>query len=335
VLRLICAVFCTTPTKALEREASILPIKHQVNLHKKQCTIHFNKLSNTSPIIQRLPQTWRNSEKPTAPSPLQPKLYNNSATDHARTTNLLELTKHTCHSHERIDPYLTAPWHRTKHSFTGHIQISTCKPETKDEKEKQEIIDSHKKQVQKLEEKEESLVIYSDRSMVRRKGFPQVSAAVVGYHKGIEVFSKKMGMGGRAKVYDAEMAGLMLGAKLASTFIKNHPEVTKIHYFIDNSAAAGAIFDPKPQLGQLYTAKFHQRMAQFLDDNTTRAIEINWCPSHCKIKGNDRADELAKEAMQMAWNTPIGTSRAFTLHRAKATTQTAWIRDWQRTPKKG
>jgi len=149
--------------------------------------------------------------------------------------------------------------------------------------------------------------------MVRSKGFPQVSAAAVGYHKGIEVFYKKMGMGGRAEVYDAEMAGLMLGAKLASTFIMNHPKVTKIHYFIDNSAAAGAIFDPKPQPGQLYAAKFHQRMAQFLDNNTTCAIEINWCPSHCKIKGNDRADELAKEAMQRAWNTPMGTSRAFAL----------------------
>jgi len=37
--------------------------------------------------------------------------------------------------------------------------------------------------------------------MVKRKGFPQVGAAAVRYHKGIEVFSKKMGMGGRAEVY--------------------------------------------------------------------------------------------------------------------------------------
>jgi len=95
-LRLICTVFRTTPTEALEIEASIPPIKHQVNLHKKQCTIHFNKLSNTSPIIQRLPQAWRNGENPTAPPPLQPKLNNNSAIDRVRTTNLLEIAKHTC-----------------------------------------------------------------------------------------------------------------------------------------------------------------------------------------------------------------------------------------------
>jgi hypothetical protein len=37
----------------------------------------------------------------------------------------------------------------------------------------------------------------------------------------------------------------------------------------------------------------------------------------------------------MAWNAPIGTSRAFALRRAKAATQSAWTREWQRTPKKG
>jgi len=136
-------------------------------------------------------------------------------------------------------------------------------------------------------------------------------------------------------VYDAEMAGLMLGAKLASSFTTSHPEITQLHYFIDNAVAAEAIFDPKPQPGQLYAAKFHQKMAKFLDNDATRTIKISWCPSHCKIRGNDRADELAKEATQLAWSPPIGTSRAFALRRAKATTQTAWAREWQRAPKRG
>ncbi|KIJ97952.1 hypothetical protein K443DRAFT_681151 [Laccaria amethystina LaAM-08-1] len=48
-----------------------------------------------------------------------------------------------------------------------------------------------------------------------------------------------------------------------------------------------------------------------------------------------RADELAKEATQLAWSAPISTSRAFALRRAKASTQSAWIRDWQKAPRKG
>jgi len=139
---------------------------------------------------------------------------------------------------------------------------------------------------------------------------------------------------GRAEVYDAEMAGLMMGANLAARFTTNHPEIKKVFYFVDNSAAAEAIFDPKPQPGQYYVAKFHRRTSKFLDDDITHTIEIAWCPSHCKIKGNDRADELAKEATQLTWGAPIGMSRAFALRRAKATTLSAWTRDWQRAPKK-
>ena len=159
--------------------------------------------------------------------------------------------------------------------------------------------------------------------------------AAVGYHKGTEVFSKTMGMGGKAKVYDAELVGLMMGARLATKFATTHLEITKIFYFVDNTLAAGAIFNPKPQPGQYYAAKFHCRMAKFLDDNTNCTVEIVWCPSHCNIRGNNSADELAKEVTQLAWGTPIGTSRAFALKQAKATTQAAWAHDWQRLPKSG
>ena len=69
----------------------------------------------------------------------------------------------------------------------------------------------------------------------------------------------------------------------------------------------------QPQPGQIYVAKFHWKMSKFLDNNPTHMIEVAWCPSHCNIKGNDRANKLAKEATQLTWNAPISTSRAFAL----------------------
>ena len=44
---------------------------------------------------------------------------------------------------------------------------------------------------------------------MKKLGFLQVRTAAVGYHNVVEVFAKKMGMGERAEVYDAEMAGVM------------------------------------------------------------------------------------------------------------------------------
>ena len=45
--------------------------------------------------------------------------------------------------------------------------------------------------------------------MMKKLGFLQVGTAGVGYHNVVEAFAKKMGMGERAEVYDAEMAGVM------------------------------------------------------------------------------------------------------------------------------
>ena len=213
------------------------------------------------------------------------------------------------HRQFRLSSLFKSPWCRTSASFRGQVTINACKLETRDEKEKRRLIDDHKERVRKLAGEDKCLVIYSDGSI----GFLQVRAAAVGFHKGKEVFHKRMGMGGRAEVHDAEMAGLMMGARLAARFTTSQPEITKVIFFVDSSAAAGAIFDPKPGPGQLYAAKFHHKMTKFLNGNTTHSIKVAWCPSHCNIPGNDRADELAKEATQLAWSTPIGTSRVFAL----------------------
>ena len=56
-LRLICAAFRTTPTRALEIEASIPPLQLQAYLSKKRYAIRLNKLPTSSAVIQRLPNT--------------------------------------------------------------------------------------------------------------------------------------------------------------------------------------------------------------------------------------------------------------------------------------
>ncbi|KAE9403078.1 hypothetical protein BT96DRAFT_771962, partial [Gymnopus androsaceus JB14] len=53
-LRLICAVFSTTPVAAMEIEASIPPIRIEIDRLSRNCAFRFNKLSTNNPIIQRL-----------------------------------------------------------------------------------------------------------------------------------------------------------------------------------------------------------------------------------------------------------------------------------------
>jgi hypothetical protein len=127
-LHLICAAFKTTPTAALEIEASVPPLDLQIKQHAKRCAIRFNKLSPNNPIIQRLPDSWRSGSKPTAPPPLPPRYPNNSATNKKRTTPLLDIAMHTSHNHERIDPFLSPPWRITEASYGDCVLIQPNDP---------------------------------------------------------------------------------------------------------------------------------------------------------------------------------------------------------------
>ena len=69
-LRLICAAFKTTPIHALELEASIPPIHIQAQSLARKCAIRFNKLLTSSPIIQRLPNQWKDNRAPSYRPPL-------------------------------------------------------------------------------------------------------------------------------------------------------------------------------------------------------------------------------------------------------------------------
>jgi ribonuclease HI len=45
----------------------------------------------------------------------------------------------------------------------------------------------------------------------------------------------------------------------------------------------------------------------FLDENRGARVEVTWVPGHMGIEGNDRADELAKEATELEPITEITT----------------------------
>jgi hypothetical protein len=59
------------------------------------------------------------------------------------------------------------------------------------------------------------------------------------------------------------------------------------------------------------------------------SISIAWCPSHCDIPGNERADALAKEATSLGCQIPFTTSRSNARRRSKIATTKLWQNDWK------
>jgi ribonuclease HI len=144
-----------------------------------------------------------------------------------------------------------------------------------------------------------------------------------------------MGLGGHAEVYDAEMAALSIGAKIAAEYLLTHPHITHIALFTDNAAATTAISDPRPQAAQCFAIKFHNTVRPLLEMHATLSVSISWCPSHCKIRGNDRADELAKEATRKERQTDFSVSRSNARRRSKNIIRRIWETEWKKQPLNG
>jgi Reverse transcriptase (RNA-dependent DNA polymerase) len=116
-LCLVCAAFKTTPTHALEIEASIPPLKHQAYLMSRRYAIRLNKLATSNAIVQRLPAEWRNNQEPTFPPPISTSVPKNKP-----KSTLQKLSVHTSHDHERITPFATPPWSR---ALSLYLNVST------------------------------------------------------------------------------------------------------------------------------------------------------------------------------------------------------------------
>lgn len=343
-LRLICAAFRTTPIKALEIEASIPPIPHQINLLTRRSAIRFNKLPLSSPVIQRLGEEWHQNQSSHFPPPLPPNpskpTSNNRRISQRRTqpntnTTLHRLAKFTDPKHERIDPFLLPPWRRLSSSFDHRISCITASTTKKGTEEKRKMADDHIRNYRNLTTDESRIWVYTDGSMILKSGFRRVGAAAVAFHKGREVLNKMMGLGGHAEVFDGEMAALAMGITLATNYAREHSQITHIHIYTDNTAAIAACFDPKPTGGQAYAHSFYQHATRFLDDDQNNRISVEWCPGHCGVPGNERADRLARQATELARNSPIGTTRNNTIRRAKMAIVKTWTREWRTEPKHG
>jgi len=66
-------------------------------------------------------------------------------------------------------------------------------------------------------------------------------------------------------------------------------------------------------------------------ESLNKIVVLSWCPSHCGIKGNERSDELAKQATNLARDSPIRVTRTNALCRNKAALVKLWKREWRKT----
>lgn len=163
-LRLICAVFRTTPIAAMEIEAAIPPIRHHLNHVCENAAIRLNKLDAYSPILRWLPDTWHLRMESRTPPP--PRTTHRKVTTRRRTppasTRLSRLAELTDPQNERLEPLALPPWKRTTASYNGRLRITPAAKGTT----KEEAAKAHKAMIKAIENEPTNIFLYSDGSLL-------------------------------------------------------------------------------------------------------------------------------------------------------------------------
>jgi len=102
----------------------------------------------------------------------------------------------------------------------------------------------------------------------------------------------------------------------------------------DNTSSIASITNEKPGSSQQISQKFVETATNLLNENRRASIEVSWVPGHMDIAGNDRADEIVKEATELGPATE--TTTIANLHRQlRDNMKVEWVTEWAKKPRTG
>ncbi|KAJ7686369.1 hypothetical protein B0H17DRAFT_1136923 [Mycena rosella] len=158
----------------------------------RRAGIRLNKLNIESPVIQRLPDSWRHVRAPSGRPPLPMWPNNNNKADKKKSSQLDRIAGLTSPNDERLFPFLTEPWRRTAHSFNRRIRIIGSEG-----LEKKEAAKLHGQKISPFSFALEHLLVYTDDSLRELHHVRRVGAGEAIYREDSEIFAQSYGLGGR------------------------------------------------------------------------------------------------------------------------------------------
>ena len=322
-LRMICAVFKTSPIYALEIEVAIPPIAKVLDKVDRDTAARLHKLGPRSPVLQRLPPLWTNHREVGEGAPVEH--------DQVITfSTLRQLALLTSRRNERILPFHLAPWAvPLVKEFPGRVHLRLCPKKVNKAKAAQE----HIALVERLQLSDSNLIFYTDGSLLETGTGRSTGPGFVAYLGGQEEATGRIPMGAKSEVYDAEMHALSAAMGHLQHMDIQLGTCTHLHFFADNSSSVGAILQERPGPAQHFSITFCELAREFLVSDASHEVTVSWVPSHIGIRGNERADQLAKEAAHMPG--PRWATYAYLRRRSKEGVLESWLEDFAESPPRG
>lgn len=271
-IRKILGVFRTAPITPIEVESAIPPPEIRLNLSLQNYALRILKLSPNHPIKHTISQILDPQEQPQQEKtrgPLQLQRIHDSIKDLYDQTRV-----------ERISHFFFAPWNKR---LPYKVNISPLSKENE-----------AKRHIQLLQNNpHNSIFIYTDASLTST---PESTGIGVGLaitsppsewiHREIQV-----NIGPDNLVYNGELEGTTRAIEQAAKIAKKG---LHFHIFSDNQAGLLRLKTPSDDPGQ--ECQIRAITAATTIINKKAKVTLNWVPGHTDIKGNERADLLAKKA---------------------------------------
>lgn len=169
-----------------------------------------------------------------------------------------------------------------------------------------------------------------------------VGAAAVIYRRGqpwpLKHLKAHLGPATTHNNYEAEA----VGGILAMWLVTNTPDTIgkAVSVFSDSQALLRAIASPRPASGQYLIQDLRNKAS-----NAPAKIRFNWISAHSKVRGNEKADVLAKEAAEGRANgrqdlppllrNPLPISASSLKQEFHSTMKSRWNTEWLESPRRG
>ena len=165
-----------------------------------------------------------------------------------------------------------------------------------------------------------------------------IGAAAILYSKNrytpISHLKKHIGSDTKHNTYEAEILGAILAIWLLNNCI--HTIGKTVSLYIDNQAVISSLANPRAVSGQ-YLTRHLISQANRLPCN----LGIHWISSHSKVKGNEKVDDLAKEAaggssssrisLPHILRSPLPTSASATKQEFHRKLKEKWEKSWEKS----
>ena len=315
----IAGAFRTTPIAALEAEIGLFPVDIRLDLRRRNYATRLLSLPDTHPLLPLCPNTFPKTldnerEDPPRQSKFTP--WHTPPNNKKVYETRLDLTLATTRQHlqpqsivETIQSTAHDPWETS--TIDIHIPVG----------KKEEVANQHLQKHFLTHADVQQLCFYTDGSQLNNK----CGAGIYASRASQTVHESSHYLGKECEVFDAELYGIFKASYLATKLI-NQP-TTDVWIFCDNQSAVTRMTNSIPLPGQEYVLRALNNIQILKKAKIT--THIHWVPGHVNVKGNERADQLAKEGTQkQRQERDSRVSITYLRRKMREETMETWKRRW-------